>query len=114
MKKLYPFICSIFMILAGYSQANAQTTVTVGTGTASGSTNVFVATSTTTNNYSLNFTIYSAADIISAGGFPGLITQLAWEKGGTGELTTPSEFTVYLKHVNYTQHTATLETWASV
>jgi len=116
MTAFYKKVVPVFLVLLSFAQSVfAQTDVVVGTGTAGGSTNVFVATSTTTNRYSYNYTIYTAADIIAAGGFPGMISKLAWQKGGTGEYTVnDATFKVYLKPVSFSQQTTTLETWASV
>jgi len=115
MRKLIPCILVMLSISLCLETTYAQTTVTLGTGTSSGATNVFVSTSNTTNKYSYNFTIYSASDILAAGGYAGIISKLAWDKQGTGEYTFgDATFNVYLKHVNYTQHTTTTETWASI
>lgn len=88
----------IFLILGGLPLA-AQVIVSLGTHTGAGSTNVLLSTSTTSNRYSRTMSIYTAAEIISAGGMAGIITSLAWDKGGTGEyLTNDAYIKVYLKH----------------
>ncbi|MCH8555339.1 MAG: hypothetical protein LAT76_09285 [Schleiferiaceae bacterium] len=66
----------------------AQTTVSLGIATGAGSTNVLLSTSTTSNRYSRTMSLYTAAEIIAAGGTAGSITSLAWDKQGPGEYTT--------------------------
>src|SRR5690606_6727036 len=86
----------------------AQTTVSLGTYTGAGSTNVLLSTSTTTNKYSRTISIYTASEILLAGGMPGNITSLAWDKNGTGEYTTADAYIkIYLKHT-------TNDTWSSI
>ncbi|MBK0403703.1 T9SS type A sorting domain-containing protein [Adhaeribacter sp. BT258] len=95
-------------------QAQAQQQVIVGTGTTSSTTASIFSTSTTTNKYSKNIAIYSAANILAAGGMPGTITKLAWQKGGTGEYTTNDiALTVSIKPVSFTQHAASPITYAT-
>ena len=110
--KKYCLILVLLLTVLPCIQSVAQITVTLGTGTASTSTNAFVATTTTANRYSYNFTIYSATEILNGGGYAGLIEKLAWDKDGSGESS--GELKIYLKHVNFTQHTTTLQTWADV
>lgn len=81
----------------------AQVTVSLGTYTGAGSTNVLLSTSTSTNKYSRTFSIYTAAEIIAAGGFAGTITSLAWDKGGTGEyLFGDAYIKIFVKHTSQT------------
>ncbi len=89
----------LLAILLGSSPLSAQLTVSLGTHTGSGSTNVLLSTSTTSNRYSRTMSIYTASEIIAAGGMAGLITSLAWDKGGTGEyLSNDAYIKVFLKH----------------
>ena len=108
----------VFLIAGGLSaflqQAQAQTQVIVGTGTSSTSTASIFSTSTTTNKYSKNIAIYSAADILAAGGMAGNITKIAWQKGGTGEYTTNDiALTVSIKAVPFTTHASSPVTFAT-
>lgn len=87
--------------------ALSQITVSLGTYTGAGSTNVLLSTSTTTNRYSRTISLYTASEIITEGGVPGLITSLAWDKHGTGEYTSNDAYIkIYLKHVTNSE-------WAS-
>src|SRR5690606_13915649 len=76
------------LILLAFSELTAQVTVSLGTYTGAGSTNVLLSTSTTANRYSRTISVYTAAEIIAAGGMSGNITSLAWSKSGNGEYLT--------------------------
>ena len=90
------YIISLFLTINAFGQV----TVSLGTLTGSGSTNVLLSTSTTSNRYSRTISVYTAAEIITAGGAAGTITSLAWDKSGTGEYTTNDAYIkVSLKHV---------------
>jgi hypothetical protein len=79
----------------------AQVTVSLGTYTGAGSTNVLLSTSTTTNRYSRTISLYTASEIITAGGAAGSISSLGWDKNGTGEyLTGDAYIKIYLKHTS--------------
>jgi hypothetical protein len=99
----------LFLTLNTYGQV----TVSLGTPTGSGSTNVLLSTSTTTNRYSRTISVYTAAEIITAGGSAGPILSLAWDKSGTGEYTTNDAYIkVSLKHVTNTMWgTAPVPDW---
>lgn len=88
--------------------------VTLGVQTGDASTNVLLATSTTAAaNYSRSAAIYTAAEIIAAGGHAGYINKLWWHKLGTGEYTTANAtLKVYFKHVSQTIHAGNI-TWAT-
>jgi hypothetical protein len=84
-------------------QATGQDTLSLGVFTGSGSTNVLLSTSTTINRYSRTISLYSAAEMVVAGGSTGNITSLAWDKSGSGEYTTNDAYIkIYLKHVTDT------------
>jgi hypothetical protein len=96
---------------------DAQVVVNLGVLSGSGSSNVLLSTSTTTNRYSRTMSLYTASEIITAGGGPGTITQLAWDKSGPGEYTTNDAYIkIYLKHVgtDSTWSTAPVPVWDSV
>lgn len=96
---------------------NAQVVVNIGTWSGSASTNVLLSTSTTTNRYSRTMSLYTASEIIAAGGGPGSITQLAWDKSGPGEyLTNDAYIKIYLKHMgaDSTWPTAPVPLWDTV
>ncbi|HSI89701.1 MAG TPA: T9SS type A sorting domain-containing protein [Adhaeribacter sp.] len=106
--------CTLLFLLAGSLRVQGQTTITLGTGTSAANANALFSTSTTSNKYARTIAIYSAAEIIAAGGLPGLITKLAWYKDGTGEYTTADiNLDIYLKHVSYTIHPTDPVTWAT-
>lgn len=80
-----------------------QTTVSLGVKTGEASTNVLLSTSTTINRYSRGIAIYTASEIIAAGGAAGTINSLAWDKNGPGEYTTNDAYIrVLLKNVTQT------------
>src|SRR5690606_26393892 len=86
----------------------SQTTevVSLGTYTGAGSTNVLLSTSTTANKYSRTISLYTSFEILMAGGMPGSITSLAWDKSGVGEYTFGDAYIkIYLKHVTQEQWT---------
>ena len=92
-------LLSAILIISMISDAVSQITVSLGTQTGAGSTNVLLSTSTTTNRYSRTISLYSASEIINAGGQAGSISSLAWLKGGTGEYTSANAYIkVYLKN----------------
>jgi hypothetical protein len=99
--------------LASSALLNAQVTVTLGVYEAAGSTNVLLSTSTTINKYSRTISLYTAAEIISAGGYAGIINSLAWHKNGSGEYQFNDAYIkVYLKHVsNSTWPTSPVPVW---
>jgi sorbitol-specific phosphotransferase system component IIA len=101
------------LILLAFSELTAQVTVSLGTYTGAGSTNVLLSTSTTANRYSRTISVYTAAEIIAAGGMSGNITSLAWSKSGNGEyLTNDAYIKVYLKHVsNSVWNTSPVPDW---
>ncbi len=81
--------------------AMAQVTVSLGTYTGSASTNALLSTSTTINRYSRTISLYTASEIIAAGGTAGDITSLAWDKYGTGEYTFGDAYIkIYMKHTS--------------
>jgi hypothetical protein len=91
-------LLAIFSILLAID-ATAQTTISLGTFSGAGSTNVLLSTSTTVNRYSRTMSLYTASEIIAAGGNAGSITSLAWDKQGSGEyLTNDAYIKIYLKH----------------
>lgn len=95
-------LCLIFL-LAGQG-ISAQVTVELGVQTGQSSTNVLLSTSTTTNKYSRTISLYTAAEIMAAGGMAGDVTSLSWLKGGVGEYTFANAYIkVYLKHVTNEQ-----------
>lgn len=83
MRKTLPFFLALFFAFT--FQVTAQVTVSLGTSTGSASTNVLLSTSTTVNRYSRTMSLYTAQEMIAAGGMAGAISKLAWSKGGTGE-----------------------------
>lgn len=86
------FLCFTF-------QMTAQVTVSLGTSTGASSTNVLLSTSTTVNRYSRTMSLYTAQEIVAAGGIAGTINKLAWRKSGTGEYTFNDAYIkVLLKH----------------
>lgn len=96
MKKSILYLASTFLCLGGLF---AQTTVSLGVFTGAGSTNVLLSTSTTINRYSRTMSIYTASEIIAAGGFAGVVSSLAWDKSGTGEYTTNDAYIkIFIKH----------------
>jgi hypothetical protein len=108
-----PFSYLLFCIATFLSlQLRAQTTVSLGTLTGAGSTNVLLSTSTTSNKFSRTISIYTAAEINAAGGFPGNIISLAWDKQGTGEYTTgDAQLVVSMKHITKTDWGTTVPVW---
>jgi len=98
----------IFGFLAFSFQTEAQVVASLGIQTGSSSTNSLLSTSTTSNRYSRTMSIYTASEIVAAGGLSGTITSLAWNKAGVGEYSFGDAYIkVYIKHVTHT-------TWASV
>jgi hypothetical protein len=98
---------ALLIFLAGFLafnfQMTAQVTVSLGTSTGAGSTNVLLSTSTTINRYSRTMSLYTAQEITAAGGMAGVISSLAWSKGGTGEYTfNDAQIKVLLKHTTNT------------
>ena len=110
---------TILLFLAGFLSFNfqmaAQVTVSLGTLTGAASTNVLLSTSTTTNRYSRTMSLYTAQEIISAGGVAGAIRKLAWSKSGTGEYTFNDAYIkVLLKHsTNSVWPTSPVPAWSS-
>jgi sorbitol-specific phosphotransferase system component IIA len=100
--------CKIFLVIFGFSlSALSQVTISLGVYTGASSTNSLLATSTTVNRYSRTMSIYTVAEINLAGGIPGTITSLAWEKYGIGEyLFDDAYIKIYLKH-------ATNDVWST-
>ncbi|KAA9333617.1 T9SS type A sorting domain-containing protein [Adhaeribacter soli] len=106
-------LLTVLFLFAGMS-VWAQSTITLGTGTSAASTNALFSTSTTSNKYSRTIAIYTAAEIAAAGGLPGLITKLAWNKSGTGEYTASDiQLAIYMKHVTYAIHPVDPVDWAT-
>ncbi|MES2689782.1 MAG: hypothetical protein V4658_05225, partial [Bacteroidota bacterium] len=107
----------LLFIFCSFSMALHAQNVTLGIQTGDASTNVLLATSTTAAaNYSRSAAIYTAAEIIAAGGHAGYINKLWWNKSatGTGEYTTANAtLKVYFKHVTQSSHGATSITWAT-
>jgi hypothetical protein len=104
--KTFRFLCIAFLT-AFASQVSTQVTVSLGTYTGASSSNSLLSTSTTTNKYSRTLSIYTASEIITAGGVAGTISSLAWDKNGTGEyLFNDAYIKIYLKHTS-------LSVWAS-
>lgn len=101
-------LLNLFSLLA-FSQ-----NVTLGTRTGASSTNVLLATSTTTAaGYSRTASLYTAAEIIAAGGHAGVISKLWWAKEGTGEyLSGNAQLKVYIKPVSMSTFPGTI-TWAT-
>lgn len=98
----------IFGMLAFCFQIEAQVIATLGNQTGSSSTNSLLSTSTTVNRYSRTMSLYTASEIITAGGLSGTISSLAWSKAGVGEYPFGDAYIkVYIKHVTHS-------TWASV
>ena len=94
---------ALLLFLGGFlafnSQMIAQVTVSLGTSTGAASTNVLLSTSTTINRYSRTMSLYTAQEIIAAGGMAGVISKLAWSKSGTGGYTFNDAYIkVLLKH----------------
>lgn len=90
----------VLLLLAVSIPSIAQVTVSLGTYTGAGSTNVLLSTSTTNNRYSRTISLYTAGEILAAGGVAGNVTSLAWDKSGTGEYTTNDAYIkVLFKHV---------------
>lgn len=91
----------------------AQTTVSLGVASGSGSTNVLLSTSTTINRFSRTMSVYTATEIVAAGGIAGAISSLAWDKSGPGEYTTNDAYIkIFLKHAtNNDWPTAPVPTW---
>lgn len=108
------FISTLFLFSL---LTDAQIVVNLGVYSGAGSTNVLLSTSTTTNRYSRTMSLYTASEIIAAGGGPGTITQLAWDKGGSGEYTTNDAYIkIYLKHMgtDTAWSTAPVPVWDTV
>lgn len=101
-------LLAIFLATSGLYGQNVR----IGTGT-SASNAVLIGTSTTTAaNYSRSAAIYTAAEIINAGGRAGYINKLWWYKDGTGEFTAATAtLKVYIKHTPATSHASTPVTW---
>src|SRR5690606_21829523 len=98
-----------FLALSGSAQ-----TITIGTQTGAASTNALLSTSTTGNLYSKTISIYTAAAINAAGGYPGMITKLRWNKQGTGEYTFgDAMLVVHLKHVTNSTWPGTPTNWTN-
>lgn len=94
---------ALLLFLAGFFaftfQMIAQVTISLGTSTGAASTNALLSTSTTVNRYSRTMSLYTAQEINTAGGMAGIISKLAWSKGGTGEYTFNDAYIkVLLKH----------------
>lgn len=95
------FTLLLLLIVFGFGDLFAQNTISLGTYSGASSTNSLLSTSTTGNRYSKTLSIYTASEMIAAGGAAGVITSLAWDKHGTGEYTTNDAYIkVYLKHTN--------------
>lgn len=92
-------------------------TVQVGTGTSSSPTAagpVYISTTGSTFKYSRHISIYTAAEIIAAGGTAGLINQLSWYKTNTAGYTAgDAQFDIYIKPVAFSTHASTPINWAS-
>lgn len=105
MKKTLLF--TLFVLITS-SDMFGQITASLGTFTGASSTNALLSTSTTVNRYSRTMSLYTASEIITAGGLSGTITSLAWSKAGVGEYTFGDAYIkVYIKHVTHSN-------WASV
>lgn len=94
---------TLCLFLAGFLalsfQSSAQVTVSLGTFAGNSSTNALLSTSTTVNRYSRTMSLYTAQEIIAAGGMAGTINSLAWSKAGTGEYTfNNAQIKVLIKH----------------
>lgn len=79
--------------------AMAQVTISLGTYTGASSTNSLLSTSTTTNKYSRTISLYTASEIMTAGGVAGTISSLAWDKNGVGEYQFNDAYIkIFIKH----------------
>ena len=82
------------LILAFTGMANAQTEVTIGTGTS----NSYYVPYNSLYNYSFNEMIWTADEILEAGGSAGQIIDIAFQRAsGTAQTNT---YTVYMKNVS--------------
>src|SRR6478752_7356013 len=87
-------------VMAGNFKTQAQTPVTIGTGTLS-SGSVLFATDAGGNLWSKSASLYTAAEIISAGGAAGYFTKIAFNKQGAGEYTYGNaQLSIYIKPVS--------------
>ncbi|MDX5512010.1 MAG: right-handed parallel beta-helix repeat-containing protein [Hymenobacteraceae bacterium] len=107
-----PLLLALFFSQAAMSQQ----VVTVGTGTSAsylyGPT--YIASATSTTKFSRHAYVYSAAEIAAAGGFPGNITKIAWNKISANSFTAnDGSLTVYMKAVPFASHPASPVTWAT-
>lgn len=67
----------LFFLCLGFGfHAYSQVTVSLGTRSGAGSSNVLLTTSTTSNKYSRTMSLYTASEILTAGGVAGTISSL--------------------------------------
>ncbi|MBR6334153.1 MAG: fibronectin type III domain-containing protein, partial [Bacteroidales bacterium] len=105
MKKLL-FIMMLLLATVPW-MANAQQTITIGTGTGT----TYYTPFNSLWGYSFVEAIYTGAEIAAAGGSPGLITSISWNKSsGTGQT---NNVVVYMKNVNRTSFSSNAD-WETV
>lgn len=106
----------LVLILSTYGLLLTAQTVTLGVRSSSGNSGVLMATNNVaTGDHSRTAAVYTAAEIIAAGGFPGKLTKLWWSKEGTGEYTSgDAQIRVFMHHVTYTSHGTSTVNWADL
>ncbi|MBK0404380.1 T9SS type A sorting domain-containing protein [Adhaeribacter sp. BT258] len=102
MNKFTPlFLLCVFLLFGRSGQA--QSPITIGTGTSASGANVLFSTNTGSNLWSKSASLYTAAEIIAAGGSAGNIFKIAWNKQGSGEYTHGNaHLNIYIKAVTKT------------
>ena len=93
----------LLAMIMGPSITKAQQTVTIGSGT---STTYMIPVN---NFYRYTYTqqIFTAAEILAAGGGPGLITSIAFDYAYGSAMTAKTNCTIYMGHTNKTSFAST-------
>ncbi|HSI91153.1 MAG TPA: hypothetical protein VK927_08550, partial [Adhaeribacter sp.] len=112
-KGIFMLACMLLSLVFS-TQVEAQTVVTVGTGTGASGANVLFSTNTGGNLWSKSASLYTAAEIATAGGASGNITKIAWNKQGTGEYTFgDAVLDIYIKAVSKNDQSAASLDWTT-
>ncbi|MBP6335286.1 MAG: T9SS type A sorting domain-containing protein [Bacteroidia bacterium] len=88
-------LCFFIFVNSTYAQ-----TFQIGSGTSSSLYGpIYIYSSGSPNIYSWNLSLYPQSEILTAGAFPGAITNISWNKVSDGAYLTPdATFQIYLKH----------------
>ena len=108
-------ICLLLTLCFGFSFNNYAQQVVVGTGTTTTLNAPISIVGSQPKKYSRSASIYTAAEIISAGGYAGTINKIAWHRAslaGALHKNNNGRLKVYIKHISTSTIDSSNKSWA--